>query len=89
MYDNDEKTEYVLRGYLSQLQDGVFFYPGDIPDFFVSTFKTSAKMPNQSPQNTTVIKSAVAELRRSGGFWNLPVILRVVPLNVKYCTFSG
>jgi hypothetical protein len=86
-YGNNEKAEYVWRGYLSQLRGGVLFSPGGTPEFFGTTFGTSAKMPNQSPQNSTVIKSAVAEVRRSGGFWNLPVLPRVVPLKVKYCSF--
>ena len=82
-YGNNEKVEYAWRGYLSQLQDGVFYSPDGIPEFFGSSLGTSAKMPNPSP--STTIKSAVAEVRRSGGFWNLPVIPRIVPLKVTYC----
>ena len=85
---NNEKVEYAWRGYLSQLQDGVFFSPEGIPEFFGSSFGTSAKMPNPPPRSATTIKSAVAEVRRSGGFWNLPVFPRVVPLKVRYCSFT-
>jgi hypothetical protein len=84
---NGEKVEYEWRGYLSQLQGGVFFSPETVPDFLGAHLRTSAHLTNSLPRSTDTIKSAVAELRRSGGFWNLPVISRIVPLKVKYCTF--
>jgi hypothetical protein len=87
-YGDNESREYVSRGYMSQLQDGVYYSPGGIPEFLGTTFKSSVTMPNQSPHNSTTIRSAVAEVRRSPGFWNLPVFPRVVPLKVKFCTFQ-
>jgi hypothetical protein len=86
-FDNNEKVEYAWRGYLSQLQGGIFYSPAGIPEFFGSTFAASAKTPDSLQRNSATIKSAVAEVRRSGGFWNLPVFPRVVPLKVRYCSF--
>jgi hypothetical protein len=87
-FGNGENVEYELRGYVSQLQGGVFFSPETVPEFFSSHFRTSAQMPNKVLQSTSTIKSAAAELHRSGGFWNLPAIAPKVPLQVKYCTFN-
>jgi hypothetical protein len=86
-YVNNEKIEYGWRGYVSQLQDGVYISPLEMPDFFCSSFRISATMPHPLPRTTVSIKSAVAELRRSSGFWNLPVIPQVVPLKVRFCSF--
>jgi hypothetical protein len=86
-YANNEKLEYIRRGYLSQLQGGVFYSPYDIPNFFWSTFRISPQVAISPFRGTIPIKSAVAELWRSGGFWNLPIIPRVVPLKVEYCSF--
>lgn len=85
--DKNQKREYGWRGYLSQLQGGVYLSSLELPDFLGSTFKTSATMPQPLPQAGTSITGAVAELRRSGGFWNLPVIDPVVPLKVEFCSF--
>jgi hypothetical protein len=85
---NGEIVEHEWRGYLSQLQWGVFFSPETVPDFLGSHLRTSPQVTNSLLRSTDTIKSAVAELRRSGGFWNLPVILRVVPLKVKFCSFN-
>lgn len=85
---DNERREYVWRGYLSQLQSGIFYSPDDIPEFFRSSFGASVKMPASSPQYSSVIKNATAELRRSGGFWNLPVFPRAVPLKIQYCSFN-
>jgi hypothetical protein len=88
LYGNNEKAEYAVRGYLSQLQGGILFSPEGISDFFGSAFRTSAQTQNSQQRNAFTIKSAVAEVRRSPGFWNLPVFPRVVPLKVKFCTFQ-
>jgi hypothetical protein len=85
---NGAIVEYEWRGYVSQLQGGVFFSPEAVPDFLGSHLRTSPQLTNLLPRSTDTIKSAVAELRRSDGFWNLPVISRRVPLNVKFCTFN-
>ena len=82
-----EKVEYAWRGYLSQLQGGVLFSPESIPEFFGAHFRTSPELIPSLPRATTTIKGAVAEVRRSGGFWNLPVIPLVVPLKVHYGNF--
>jgi hypothetical protein len=86
-YDNNKKAEYVWRGYLSQLQGGVFYSPDSIPIFFGSAFEPSAQMTTPLSRGNISIKSAVAEVRRSSGFWNLPVFPRAVPLKVTYCSF--
>lgn len=85
---NGEKMEYAWRGYLSQLQGGVLFSPETVPEFFGSHFRTSEHAIHSLPHSAGSIKSAVAELRRSVGFWNVPVIPHVVPLKVKYCSFK-
>lgn len=86
-FDNNETMEYAWRGYLSQLQDGVFYSPDSLPEFFGATFVSSAKNPDSLQRNARTIRKAMAEVRRSGGFWNLPVFPRVVPLKVRYCSF--
>jgi hypothetical protein len=86
-HGNGENVGYVFRGYLSQLQDGVLYSPETVPEFIGSHFRTSEQMTLSSPRSTSPIRSVVAELRRGGGFWNLPVIPQVVPLKVKYGTF--
>jgi hypothetical protein len=85
--DNGDKMEYAWRGYLSQLQGGVFFSPAGVADYLRASFRTPANIPKFLPRTAATITSAVAELRRSGGFWNLPVFPRVVPLKVRYCSF--
>jgi len=87
-FDNNETMEYVWRGYLSQLQGGVFYSPDSLPEFFGATFVSSAKISDSLQRNARTIKNAVAEVRRSGGFWNLPVFPRAVPLKVRYCSFT-
>ncbi len=86
-YHNGREVQSVWRGYLSQLQGGVLFSPETVPDFFGSHFRTAAYGMPSVTHSVASIKSAVAELRRSDGFWNLPVIPQVVPLTVKYCSF--
>jgi len=87
-YGNNATMQYGWRGYVSQIQEGVYLSPLDLPEFLDSSFMTSVKISNTLPRSATAIKNAVAELRRSDGFWNLPVIPRVVPLKVRFCSFT-
>jgi hypothetical protein len=82
-----ETLEYVWRGYLSQLQGGVLFSPETVPEFFMSHFRTKGAMAPLLSRNRSQIRSAVALLRRRGGFWNLPVAPRALPLKVEYVSF--
>lgn len=84
---NGGKMEFAWRGYLSQLQGGVLFSPETVPEFFGSHFRTSAQTTPPLPGSTNQIRSAVAEVRRSSGFWNLPVVPRITPLKVTYGSF--
>lgn len=86
-YADNEKVEHLWRGYLSQLQDGIYYSPDGIPEFLGTVFATSARMKTSLSGDAVPIRTAVAELQRSGGFWTLPAISRRVPLNVKYCAF--
>ena len=86
MYDNNERTEHVWRGYASQLRGGVVFSPWELPDFLRGTVGTAARQAAPQSRNTPAIRNAVAEVRRSSGFWNLPVFPDSVPLKVHYGT---
>ncbi|HBG05765.1 MAG: hypothetical protein A2075_06250 [Geobacteraceae bacterium GWC2_58_44] len=83
---NGERSEYAWRCYLSQLQGGVLFAPQSLPELLLASL-ADGSTPNPSA-NPAAIKSAVAELRRSGGFWNLPVIPRRVSLKVDYVSLK-
>ena len=84
---NNERLQYAFRGYLSQLKDGVFFAPQGLPEFLAASYG-SAQAGQAPPASSAAIKSAVAELRRSDGFWNLPVTPRLVPLKVSYVSLG-
>lgn len=86
-YANNEKVEHLWRGYLSQLQGGIYYSPDGVPEFLGTALATSAQMKTPQSGAAVPIRTAVAELQRSGGFWNLPVVPRRVLLNVKYCAF--
>lgn len=74
-----QRLEYLWRGYLGQLQRGVLFTPQELPELLAASFAGA-----DAPPGPAALTGAVAEVRRSDGFWNLTVIPKVVPLKVEY-----
>lgn len=85
-YADDTRAQFLCRGYLSQLRQGVCFAPEGIAEFLGTKFP-DPRRPAAPTGNGAAIRDAVAELRRGDGFWNLPVIPRSLPLTVSYCSF--
>lgn len=86
-YSNEETVEYTWRGYLGQLQDGVFFAPEGVAEFMASSFASAPNASLPKPRDSVTLQGASAQLRRNDGFWNLPVIPKSLPLKVSYCSY--
>jgi hypothetical protein len=80
----------IFRGYIGQLEKGIFFSPADLPDFFRNTFAKSEGGYNIMPSGGVYnqIVEATAELSKDGGGWNLPVVPERLPLVVEFCSFQ-
>ena len=88
LQNNLQQTTF--RGYISQLEKGVFFYPGELPDFFTHVFdksETAVGYITSEGQDNRIVEAS-AELFRNEGWWNFPVIQERIPLNIEYCSFK-
>jgi hypothetical protein len=88
LQNNLQQTTF--RGYISQLEKGVFFYPGELPDFFTHVFdksETAVGYITSEGQDNRIVEAS-AELSRNEGWWNFPVIQERIPLNIEYCSFK-
>jgi hypothetical protein len=84
---------FEFRGYLSQLREGVYVYPGPLPYLIESTFaKDPALQFDASSENAgslLPVTSLSGVVVRNAGSRNLPVVPDTMPLQMQFCSLGN